>query len=95
MLEYHRGVDYTRAMPEVRLLYFSIVAEKLGLREENRDVPQGCTPQCLRGTLAHDYRQVGELFMHCRVAINEEFAPDDQELKQGDVVALIPPVSGG
>ena len=43
--------------------------------------------------LAHDYKN--EMFMHCRVAINEEFAPDDQELKEGDVVALIPPVSGG
>lgn len=82
-------------MPTVTLLYFANVAEKLGKREESRDVPQGCTPQCLRGTLMHDYRQVGEMFMHCRVAINEEFAPDYQELKDGDIVALIPPVSGG
>lgn len=80
-------------MPSVTLLYFANVAEKLGKREEVRDVVAGCTPQCLRGTLKHDYKF--EMFMHCRVAINEEFAPDDQELKEGDVVALIPPVSGG
>lgn len=29
------------------------------------------------------------------VAVNEEYAEDHLELKDGDVVALIPPVSGG
>ncbi len=29
------------------------------------------------------------------VAVNEEYAEDQLELKAGDVVALIPPVSGG
>jgi molybdopterin converting factor subunit 1 len=82
-------------MPNVKLLYFANVAEKLGRREEDRDVPQGCTPQCLRGTLAHEHKPLAEAIWACRVAINEEFAPDDQELREGDTVALIPPVSGG
>lgn len=29
------------------------------------------------------------------VAVNEEYAEDQLELRAGDVVALIPPVSGG
>lgn len=29
------------------------------------------------------------------VAVNEEYAEGDQTLNEGDVVALIPPVSGG
>lgn len=29
------------------------------------------------------------------VAVNEEYARDDQTLQPGDVVAFIPPVSGG
>lgn len=28
-------------------------------------------------------------------AINEEFAPDEEIIKAGDVIAFIPPVSGG
>ncbi|MFD1708683.1 molybdopterin converting factor subunit 1 [Siminovitchia sediminis] len=29
------------------------------------------------------------------VAVNEEFSKDDRVIKKGDVIALIPPVSGG
>lgn len=29
------------------------------------------------------------------IAVNEEFSPTDTVLQKGDVVALIPPVSGG
>jgi molybdopterin synthase sulfur carrier subunit len=28
-------------------------------------------------------------------AVNEEFAPDDEIIQPGDVIAFIPPVSGG
>lgn len=82
-------------MPSITVLYFANVAEKLQKRSEVRDVPQGCTPQCLKGTLAQDYRQAGEMFFACRAAVNEEFVSDDLELREGDTVALIPPVSGG
>ncbi|MDH5162872.1 molybdopterin converting factor subunit 1 [Heyndrickxia oleronia] len=29
------------------------------------------------------------------IAVNEEFSPTDKVLQEGDVVALLPPVSGG
>jgi sulfur-carrier protein len=32
---------------------------------------------------------------HVMAAINEEYALNDDKVKQGDVVAFIPPVSGG
>jgi molybdopterin synthase sulfur carrier subunit len=32
---------------------------------------------------------------HTMIAVNEEYADDDMEIKDGDTVALIPPVSGG
>ncbi|WP_017754594.1 molybdopterin converting factor subunit 1 [Calidifontibacillus oryziterrae] len=34
-------------------------------------------------------------FQAVMVAVNEEYAEDEMELKAGDTVALIPPVSGG
>ncbi|MDQ0246230.1 molybdopterin synthase sulfur carrier subunit [Bacillus fengqiuensis] len=32
---------------------------------------------------------------HVMIAINEEYATDEDVIKEGDIVALIPPVSGG
>ncbi|MEC5425517.1 molybdopterin converting factor subunit 1 [Virgibacillus sp. C22-A2] len=32
---------------------------------------------------------------HVMTAINEEYATNDDKVKSGDIVALIPPVSGG
>jgi len=31
----------------------------------------------------------------CRAAVNEEYAENSQPLREGDVVAFIPPMSGG
>ncbi len=41
-----------------------------------------------------DPRLVG-LARHCRAAVNEEYAPSDTRLDEGDEVAFIPPMSGG
>jgi molybdopterin converting factor small subunit len=30
-----------------------------------------------------------------RIAVGDEFAAPDREIQEGDVVALLPPVSGG
>ncbi|CDQ21041.1 molybdopterin synthase subunit MoaD [Halobacillus karajensis] len=31
----------------------------------------------------------------CMVAVNEEFAPEETTIQEGDTIAFIPPVSGG
>lgn len=31
----------------------------------------------------------------CMIAVNEEFANEDETIQEGDIIALIPPVSGG
>ena len=36
-----------------------------------------------------------EMVAVSRVAVNHEFAADEQELREGDELALIPPVCGG
>ena len=38
---------------------------------------------------------IADLLPRCAVAVNHEYATDDQPLHPGDEVAIIPPVSGG
>ncbi|MGB5369435.1 MAG: MoaD/ThiS family protein [Flavobacteriaceae bacterium] len=48
----------------------------------------------LRQRLKSSYPDLGRL-SSIAVAVNSEYAEDDQVLQQGDEIAIIPPVSGG
>jgi MoaE-MoaD fusion protein len=77
------------------MLYFGIVRERLGRREETRDVPDGTTV----GQLLSALEQSDGLFSlgagSIRVAVNREYVEVTRALGDGDEVALIPPVAGG
>ncbi|MCC6464953.1 MAG: molybdopterin converting factor subunit 1 [Planctomycetes bacterium] len=79
----------------LRILYFAHLVERAGAREETRTLPPGCTPAALRRLLAAEKPRLGEALAGCRVAVDEEFAREDTPLRAGQVVAFIPPVSGG
>ncbi|PGM56522.1 molybdopterin converting factor subunit 1 [Bacillus cereus] len=76
----------------IRVLLFANLQEEAGvselqIEEENITVAQ------LKEIVAKEYNvPVSAPIM---VAINEEYANEDDTVQSGDVVALIPPVSGG
>jgi len=80
---------------KLRVLYFGIVRERLGRREETCECSDGTTVgQFIAGLAAADgilALGVGSL----RVAVNREYVGDGQLLADGDEVAIIPPVAGG
>jgi molybdopterin converting factor subunit 1 len=83
-----------RAM-RVQVLYFAVVRERLGRDAEWLEVPPGTRVAALVDELVRLHPQLGHLRSAIKLAINEEFAPNDRALADGDVVALIPPVAGG
>jgi molybdopterin converting factor subunit 1 len=80
----------------VRVLYFGAVRELLGQSEERLALPEDVV------TVRHfaDYLSlvhaplVGRL-EYVRFARNEAFASLEESIVDGDVLALVPPVSGG
>lgn len=80
---------------KVRLLYFGIVREKLGRREETRSCTDGATVAGLLAELAasDDIFALGAGVL--RVAVNREYVDDTHVLADNDEVAVIPPVAGG
>jgi molybdopterin synthase catalytic subunit len=80
---------------KVQVLYFAVVRERLGLDSEPIDLPDGGTGETLLAELARRHPPLAGLRHALKLAINEEFAPLDRRLAEGDVVALIPPVAGG
>lgn len=78
----------------ITALFFASYADAFGRDHMEMEVPKGST--------------VGDLLRHLRaldperrlppaplVAVNERYARTDQVLREGDEVAVIPPVAGG
>jgi molybdopterin synthase catalytic subunit len=75
---------------EVTVRLFAMLRERAGARELTLELPDGAS---VRDALA----ELGELAagLPLVMAVNREYAPEDQVLDAGDELALIPPVSGG
>lgn len=80
----------------ISVLYFAALRDLSGVAEERVviDEPVGNVEQLLRVLQTRHAALSGRLDS-VRVAVNEEFVELSTALSGGEVVALIPPVSGG
>jgi sulfur-carrier protein len=79
---------------KLTLLSFGIAKDITGQRFREWEMPAGAKVADLRARLARQYPVLKELSA-LRIAVNNEYAGENVALKEGDEVALIPPVSGG
>ena len=80
----------------ITVLYFAVLKERLGRSEEPLSVPDGNRVKDAIDLLCTKYWDVAQLRGKFRIAINEEFIDDESiYLKDGDTMALVPPVAGG
>jgi molybdopterin converting factor subunit 1 len=80
----------------VTILYFASVRELTGTAETRLTLPDDV--RTIRDLSTHLERSVAGLsgrLGSVRFAINETFVSADERISDGDVVAVIPPVSGG
>lgn len=78
---------------DVRL--FALYRERAGASVVSANVPDGATVGDLTAVVRADYPRLAPPEVRIVVAVNAEYADDDQILYPGDEVCLIPPVSGG
>ncbi|HEY2376269.1 MAG TPA: molybdopterin converting factor subunit 1 [Gemmatimonadaceae bacterium] len=78
----------------ITVLLFASYADAVGRSEIELDVETGTTVRHVidRVRAMGDAKRLPAAPM---VAVNEEYATRDHELREGDEVALIPPVAGG
>lgn len=79
----------------VRLLSFAQLRDRLGESERSLTLPAASTGQDLLRLLRERYPSAAPLLDVSRLAVNWEYAPAERVLRDGDEVAIIPPVSGG
>jgi molybdopterin converting factor subunit 1 len=80
---------------KIRVLFFASCREIAGVREIETEVPDGATAGQAVDRLCETYPRLSGLRGWMALAVNEEYAPAETTLRPGDVLGLIPPVSGG
>ncbi|WP_188455286.1 molybdopterin converting factor subunit 1 [Virgibacillus oceani] len=75
----------------IDVLFFAELQETVGNEKVSMEA-DGMTVKALKEKLSAAY----DLSLdHAMIAINQEYAAEDAMITNGDVVAFIPPVSGG
>jgi sulfur-carrier protein len=80
----------------IKILYFAAVREIVRCDEEQIELPPDvCDVARFVAWIAEARPALASHLPSLRIARNEEFAAATAPLGEGDVLALIPPVSGG
>ena len=81
-------------MMKITILLFGIVRDIIKAQQLELQFYDGLTIGELRTKLLEDYPKLKQ-YSNYAIAVNEAYAEDNLTLKANDVIALVPPVSGG
>lgn len=79
----------------IHVKLFALLRERAGTGELTMDLPAGATVGEARKRLSDELPTLGPLLERVAFAINHEYVRPEAPLRDGDELALIPPVSGG
>jgi molybdopterin converting factor subunit 1 len=80
---------------QVNVRLFASLREAVGQKELRRQVPEGTTVGDLLAALIEEYPRLAQAARRAHTAVNHQYVPVETVLRDGDEVALFPPVSGG
>ena len=78
----------------IKLLLFGITTDLVGTSNLEIAVAEASTISNFKSLLKKTYPQLKKIDSYA-IAVNEAYATNDLVLKENNVVAVIPPVSGG
>ena len=79
---------------KIQLLLFGIATDLLNTSSLELAISENCTIADFKNEILAKYPQLENINSYA-IAVNETYATDETVLKEKDVVAIIPPVSGG
>jgi MoaE-MoaD fusion protein len=79
----------------VTVLFFGVLKEMLASERESLELPQGATVDAVLRQLRERLPEQPKIWSALAIAVNQSYAPSGCLLRDGDEVALLPPVSGG
>ena len=82
-------------MNEIKVLFFSTFRDRVGESEINIEIPEEFTVSQVKNLISEKYPKLGDNLDFILVAINKDFAFDDDLIPDKAELAFFPPVSGG
>jgi molybdopterin converting factor small subunit len=79
---------------KIQLLLFGITTDLLNTSSLELTISEDCPIAVFKKEILAKYPQLENINSYA-IAVNESYATDEIVLKENDVVAIIPPVSGG
>jgi len=79
---------------KINILLFGIITDLLETSKLEIQVSENITVADLKDKLLSKYSQLENIDSYS-IAVNENYADDKLNLQENDIVAIIPPVSGG
>lgn len=79
----------------IRVLFFGVLKDIVGQREEWIEVPEGGRIETVFELYAARFPRIREASSSIVLALNQQFSPPAAPVAEGDEVAFLPPVSGG
>jgi len=82
-------------MNKLKVQLFASLRDAAGARSIDLELPAGSTVADLKDRLFAGYPVLAHWQDSVKVAVDQEYAEEDQVVPDGAEIALIPPVSGG
>lgn len=79
----------------IHILLFAVLRDAAGAGEVTLELPQGSTARDAGAALSARFPALEPYLSRVAFAVNRSYAPPETALREGDEMALIPPVSGG
>ncbi len=89
------AVCYYVSNVRIRILFFGVLRDIAGLREDSLELPPGGRLETVFEHYAARFPRLREMAGSVVLALNQEFSAPSAPLAEGDEVAFLPPVSGG
>ena len=78
----------------LKVLFFGVATDLIGAKSMSFSISPNTTVSEFKILIQEKYPQLSQINSYA-IAVNENYANDQMVLKNNDVVAIIPPVSGG
>ena len=79
----------------INVRLFAIIRDKAGMDSFTVELPDGATVADARDQIESRYPATREHMQRAAFAVNQNYVAISTRLKDGDELAVIPPVSGG